>query len=51
MTAGRNPPVAVRRVRVEDGHEGQRLDNFLLRELAGVPRSRVYRLLRQGTRA
>jgi 23S rRNA pseudouridine955/2504/2580 synthase len=27
---------------------GQRLDNFLLRELKGVPRSRVYRLLRRG---
>jgi 23S rRNA pseudouridine955/2504/2580 synthase len=28
--------------------EGQRLDNFLLKTLAGVPRSRVYRLLRRG---
>jgi 23S rRNA pseudouridine955/2504/2580 synthase len=28
--------------------EGQRLDNFLLRELADVPKSRVYRLLRRG---
>ncbi|MEX2150771.1 MAG: RluA family pseudouridine synthase [Steroidobacteraceae bacterium] len=27
---------------------GQRLDNFLLRTLSGVPRSRVYRLLRRG---
>jgi 23S rRNA pseudouridine955/2504/2580 synthase len=48
MTAGRNPPVAARRVRVGDGFAGQRLDNFLLRELSGVPRSRVYRLLRRG---
>ncbi len=48
MTAGRNPPVAVRRVRVGDGFAGQRLDNFLLRELSGIPRSRVYRLLRRG---
>ena len=30
------------------GSAGQRLDNFLLRELAGLPRSRVYRLLRKG---
>ena len=30
------------------GGEGQRLDNFLLKTLAGVPRSRVYRLLRKG---
>jgi 23S rRNA pseudouridine955/2504/2580 synthase len=35
-------------VRAGVGSEGQRLDNFLLRELAGVPRSRVYRLLRRG---
>ena len=48
MTVDRNRPVAVRRVRIAAGSEGQRLDNFLLRELAGVPRSRVYRLLRKG---
>jgi len=35
-------------VRIAAGSEGQRLDNFLLRELSGVPRSRVYRLLRKG---
>ncbi len=38
----------MRRVRAGAASEGQRLDNFLLRELAGVPRSRVYRLLRRG---
>ena len=48
MTADRNRPVAARRVRIAAGSEGQRLDNFLLRELSGVPRSRVYRLLRKG---
>lgn len=48
MTADRNQPVGVRRVRAGAVSEGQRLDNFLLRELAGVPRSRVYRLLRRG---
>jgi 23S rRNA pseudouridine955/2504/2580 synthase len=35
-------------VRAGEGSAGQRLDNFLLRELGGVPRSRVYRLLRKG---
>jgi 23S rRNA pseudouridine955/2504/2580 synthase len=35
-------------VRAGAASEGQRLDNFLLRELAGVPKSRVYRLLRRG---
>lgn len=29
-------------------YDGQRLDNFLLRELKGVPKSRIYRLLRKG---
>ena len=31
-----------------DAAEGQRLDNFLLARLKGVPRSRVYRMLRRG---
>jgi 23S rRNA pseudouridine955/2504/2580 synthase len=44
----RNQPLGARRVRAGAGAEGQRLDNFLLRVLAGVPRSRVYRLLRRG---
>jgi len=33
---------------VDEGHSAQRVDNFLLRELKGVPRSHVYRLLRGG---
>ncbi|MAT91035.1 MAG: 23S rRNA pseudouridine(955/2504/2580) synthase RluC [Halioglobus sp.] len=39
---------AVRHVTVEAGDAGQRLDNFLLRELKGVPRTRIYRALRKG---
>lgn len=35
-------------VRVTASHEGQRLDNFLFRELKGLPRTRVYRLIRRG---
>ena len=35
-------------VRIEELQHGQRLDNFLLRHLKGVPRSRVYRLIRRG---
>ncbi|MBK1734622.1 23S rRNA pseudouridine(955/2504/2580) synthase [Halorhodospira abdelmalekii] len=34
--------------RVLADEAGQRIDNFLLRRLKGVPRSRVYRLLRRG---
>jgi 23S rRNA pseudouridine955/2504/2580 synthase len=48
MTTGRNPGGGVQRVAAGEDAEGQRLDNFLLRVLAGVPRSRVYRLLRKG---
>lgn len=35
-------------VEVMPRHEGQRIDNFLVRELKGVPKSRVYRLIRKG---
>ena len=38
----------VRFVTITDAHEGQRIDNFLLRELKGVPKSRIYRNLRKG---
>ncbi len=48
MKADRNQPQGARRVRAGAGSEGQRLDNFLLREMSGLPRSRVYRLLRKG---
>lgn len=33
---------------VDDNAAGQRLDNFLVRELKGVPRTRLYRALRKG---
>jgi 23S rRNA pseudouridine955/2504/2580 synthase len=33
---------------VDEARTPQRIDNFLLRELKGVPRSRIYRLLRGG---
>ena len=39
---------AVRYLEIDEGAEGQRLDNFLMRELKGVPKSLVYRLLRRG---
>ena len=37
----------VRHVTIDEA-AGQRVDNFLLGELAGVPRSRVYGMLRKG---
>ena len=45
------PPAAgpgARTVRVSDDREGQRLDNFLLGQLKGAPRSLVYKLVRSG---
>lgn len=40
--------VSVRLVRIDASSAGQRIDNFLFVRLKGVPRSRVYRSLRQG---
>lgn len=39
---------AVQLLRVDDNSEGQRLDNFLIAHLKGVPRTWVYRVLRKG---
>ncbi len=33
---------------VDEKSDGQRLDNFLLRELKGVPKTHVYRIIRSG---
>ncbi len=41
-------PSPVRHVTIAERDAGQRVDNFLLRTLKGVPRSHVYRLLRSG---
>lgn len=38
----------VQLIEITEQHSGQRLDNFLLARLKGVPRSRIYRLLRKG---
>lgn len=35
-------------VEIDEGAEGQRIDNFLLRLAKGVPKSHVYRILRSG---
>lgn len=39
---------SVRFVRVSDDEAGQRIDNFLKRQLKGVPKSLIYRILRKG---
>jgi 23S rRNA pseudouridine955/2504/2580 synthase len=33
---------------ITDAHAGQRIDNFLLTQLKGVPKSRIYRAIRSG---
>ena len=38
----------VRRLLVDEAGEGQRLDNFLMRLLKGVPKTHVYRVIRSG---
>jgi len=42
------PKTGVQYVTIDSGHAGQRLDNFLLTALKGVPRTHVYRILRKG---
>lgn len=42
------PAPSVRLVTVDERSTGQRLDNFLLRELKGVPKTHVYRIIRSG---
>lgn len=43
-----NPFSSVTFHEVDGEYAGQRLDNFLIRLLKGVPKSRIYRLLRKG---
>jgi len=38
----------VEQLSIDDNHAGQRIDNFLLNRLKGVPKSHVYRILRSG---
>ena len=39
---------AVRLIEVDEDSAGQRLDNFLMRHLKGVPKTHVYRIIRSG---
>ncbi len=39
---------AVRYLEIDESRAGQRLDNFLIATLKGVPRSHIYRILRKG---
>ena len=49
--AGHNAPETrpkAQFVEIDEDRAGQRIDNFLLASLKGVPKSRVYRILRKG---
>jgi 23S rRNA pseudouridine955/2504/2580 synthase len=48
MSENKEKSYPVRQIEVEAGFAGQRLDNFLLNQLKGVPKSRVYRIVRKG---
>jgi 23S rRNA pseudouridine955/2504/2580 synthase len=42
------PSAPARQVEIDAGHEGQRLDNFLMTALKGVPKTHIYRIVRKG---
>jgi 23S rRNA pseudouridine955/2504/2580 synthase len=48
----KSPPetgaTGVRQLEIDESRSGQRLDNYLIGVLKGVPKSRIYRLLRKG---
>lgn len=46
--SSQTPPAAVRHITVDEESTGQRLDNFLVRHLKGVPKSHIYRIIRSG---
>jgi 23S rRNA pseudouridine955/2504/2580 synthase len=48
MTDTPRPPESVRLVRIGEENAGQRIDNFLMTQLKGVPKSHIYRILRTG---
>jgi 23S rRNA pseudouridine955/2504/2580 synthase len=48
MTDTQATSISVKYVDITEDQAGQRVDNFLLTKLKGVPKSRVYRILRKG---
>lgn len=51
MHQSQKPPghkTSVKYYTISADEEGQRIDNFLLNKLKGVPKSRIYRILRKG---
>jgi 23S rRNA pseudouridine955/2504/2580 synthase len=48
MSESKKNSLSVRIIEVTADHAGQRIDNFLMRHLKGVPKSYIYRILRKG---
>lgn len=48
MQTNAAPPAKVQFITVDEDRVGQRVDNFLMSTLKGVPKSMVYRILRKG---
>lgn len=48
MTQEKNTSPSVQLIEITDELSGQRLDNFLIARLKGVPKSRIYRIVRKG---
>ena len=48
ISAAPCPAVEVKWLTVDEESAGQRLDNFLIRHLKGVPKTHVYRIIRSG---
>jgi len=43
-----NTTPQVQKMTIDAEHQGQRLDNFLVNKLKGVPKTRIYRIIRKG---
>ncbi len=48
ISSATSPAVEVKWLTVDEESAGQRLDNFLIRHLKGVPKTHVYRIIRSG---
>jgi 23S rRNA pseudouridine955/2504/2580 synthase len=48
MNAEASPKNPVTFLTIDDNHVGQRIDNFLITRLKGLPKSHLYRVLRKG---
>ncbi|WP_083921124.1 23S rRNA pseudouridine(955/2504/2580) synthase RluC [Hahella ganghwensis] len=47
-SSGSTSSANVRFLSIDSDSEGQRLDNYLIRQLKGVPKSKIYRIIRKG---